>query len=75
MKTIETTVTVAADGKVTLQLLLDILPGEHQIVVVIDEKLLLEKSKTKEKRPSLIFPIHDCGPWPTNLSLRREDIY
>jgi hypothetical protein len=21
------------------------------------------------------FPVHDFGPWPENLSLRREDLY
>ncbi|MGI8502173.1 MAG: hypothetical protein ACR2LR_13715 [Hassallia sp.] len=47
MKTIETIATVTADGKITLQLPADIPPGEHQVVVVIDEKPLVEK----EKRP------------------------
>jgi hypothetical protein len=75
VKTIETKVTVTADSKVTLQLPPDISPGEHQIVLVIDEKPVPEKSVTKEKRPPLNFPVHDFGFWPADLSLRQEDMY
>jgi len=75
MQTIETTITVTAEGKAILQLPSDIPPGEHQVVVVIDHKPMSEKSVTKEKRPPLNFPVHDLGPWPANLSLRREDMY
>lgn len=75
MKAIETTGMVTADGKITIQLPPDIPPGEHQIVLVIDEELVSEKSLTKEKRPPLNFPVHDFGSWPAALSLRREDMY
>jgi hypothetical protein len=33
-----------------LQLLADIPAGEHQVVVIMDEKPLVEKPQTKEKR-------------------------
>ena len=56
MKTIETTVTVTADGKITVKLPPDIPPGEHQIVLIIDEKLMPGKSVIEEKRPPLNFP-------------------
>lgn len=75
MKTLTTIATVTADGKVTLQLPPDIAPGEHQIVLVIDENIKMEKPETKKERPPLNFPVHDVGPWPANLSLRREDMY
>jgi hypothetical protein len=75
VKTIETTVTVTIDGKITIQLPPDIPPGEHQIVLVIDEESVSKKSLTKEKRPPLNFPVHDFGSWPADLSLRREDMY
>lgn len=75
MKAIETTATVTADGFLTVQLPPDIPSGEYQVVLVIDEKPLTEKPVTKEKRPPLNFPVHNCGPWPANLSLRREDMY
>ena len=75
MKTIETIATVTADGKITLQLPPDIPPGEHQVVVIIDEKPLVEKVQTKEKRSPLNFPVDSYGLFPENLSLRREDMY
>ncbi|MEH2352766.1 hypothetical protein [Nostoc sp.] len=75
MKSIETIATVSKDGKITAQLPLDIPEGEHQVVIVIDEKPLSEKAESKEKRPPLNFPVHNYGPWPENLSLRREDMY
>lgn len=75
MKTIEITATVTEDGKLTVQLPSDIPPGEHQIVLVIDEKPVPEKSSTQKKRPPLDFPVIHVGSWPANLSLRREDMY
>jgi len=70
MKTIETTVTVTDDGKMTVQVPADIPPGEHHVVMVIEEQLV-----TKQERPSLNLPARDYGPWPEGLSLRREDMY
>lgn len=70
MKTIETVVMVEPDGKLTLQLPPDIAPGEHRIVLVIEEQPVLA-----EKRPMLDFPVIDVGEWPEDLSLRREDMY
>ncbi len=70
MKAIATTVIVTADGKITLQLPPDIAPGEHQVVLVIDEQ-----PQKKEKRPPLDFPTISVGSWPADLSLRREDMY
>jgi hypothetical protein len=75
MKTIETIATVTEDGKITLQLLADIPAGEHQVVVIIDEKPLQELPQTKEKLPPLNFPVDSYGSFPENLSLRREDMY
>ncbi|MFB2895751.1 hypothetical protein ACE1CI_22825 [Aerosakkonemataceae cyanobacterium BLCC-F50] len=48
-----------ADGKVTLQLPPDITPGEHQVVLVIDENIKTEKPETKKERSPLNFPVHD----------------
>jgi hypothetical protein len=70
MKTIETTVLVTPEGTVTLQLPEDIPPGEHRIVVVIDEQPIV-----REKRQPLKFPVDRYGLWPEDLSLRREDMY
>jgi hypothetical protein len=69
MRTIETMAVIEPNGKLTLQLPPDIPPGQHRVVVVIEEQPILEK------RPPLDFPVIDVGPWPENLSLRREDLY
>lgn len=70
MKTIQMTVNVGEDRKLTVQLPVDILPGEHAVVVVIDEP--------PGSRPAFSmkdFPSHDVGPWPEGFSVRREEIY
>lgn len=70
MKTIETTAVVSSEGTITLRVPPDISPGEHRIVIIIEEQ-----PTQKEKRPPLDFPVMSVGPWPKNLSLRREDMY
>ena len=37
-------------------------------------RIIIEPEKDR-KRPPLNFPVDSYGPWPKNLSLRREDIY
>ena len=75
MKTITATAIVTPDGKITLQLPPDIPPGEHQVVLVIDEQPVSELPLTKKERPPLNFPVDNYGSWPADLSLRREDMY
>jgi hypothetical protein len=70
MRTTETTVTIEPDGKLVLQLPPDITPGEHRIVLVIEQQPVIA-----EKRPPLDFPVINVSAWPGALSLRREDLY
>jgi len=70
MRTIETTATVTRQGTVTVQVPPEIEPGDHRLVVVIDDGPLAAKP-----RLPLRFPVDDVGPWPEGLSLRREDMY
>lgn len=70
MITIEEIATVTPDGKVTVQLPSTIPPGEHKLVLVIDEQPII-----REKRSSSDLPVIHVGTWPANLSLRREDMY
>lgn len=70
MKTIETTATVTDDNTLIVKVTPDISPGEHRVVLVIDES-----PTAKQSRPPLEFPVDHYGPWPSNLSLRREDMY
>jgi hypothetical protein len=70
MKTIETTATVSVEGTLTVRVPPDIPPGEHRVVLVIEEQ-----PSPVEQRLPLDFPVDDWGPWPEGLSLRREDMY
>jgi hypothetical protein len=73
MRTIETTAIITADGGLALPdlpLLLNLPPGPRRVVLVIDEALTLEAAA-----PPTDFPVVEVGPWPDNLSLRREDMY
>ena len=70
MKTIETKATVSEDGTLTAKVPLDVKPGEHRTVILIDEQV-----NTDRKRSDLQFPVDHYGFWPSNLSLRREDMY
>jgi hypothetical protein len=70
MHRIETKATVTPDGILTVQVPPDVPPGEHQVVVLIDEL-----SSEQVERPPLSFPSHDLGPWPEGFTVRREEIY
>jgi hypothetical protein len=69
MRTIETVVTVDKRGIATLQMPPDVTPGEHKVVMVMEEK-------PKRKAP-LSFATHDVGPWlfGPEETFRREDMY
>jgi hypothetical protein len=71
MRTLELIGQVESGGRLTVQLPSDIPPGEHQVVLVIDERPLTPS----ESRSLDDFPVDDYGPWPEGLSLRREDMY
>lgn len=71
MRTIEATATVSRDRKLVMPVPDDILPGEHQVILVIDERV----GARWEPRSAAELPLHDLGPWPPQLSLRREDLY
>jgi hypothetical protein len=69
MITIQGRTTVTEDGKLIIDVPAEVGPGEHQYVIVIDQE-------SKEKsRGRIVFSVFDVGPWPENLSLRREDMY
>lgn len=70
MRRIETTATVGPDGTLTMRVPRDVPPGEHRVVVVIETG-----AERAPGRREFSFPIHDVGPWPEGLSLRREDMY
>lgn len=71
MRTIEATATVSRDRKLMMPVPRDIRPGEHRVVVVIDEQV----SEPAQDTRVFDLPVHDIGPWPSGLSLRREELY
>lgn len=50
--------TVTPKGKVAIQLPATVPPGNHKLVLVLDEQPV-----TLEKRPPFDFPVHDVGVW------------
>ena len=87
MRTIETTARVSQDGTLTVRVPPDVPPGEHHVVLVIDREPAsgmpveaVEASRASAgKEPTTRglegWRVHDVGPWPEGLSLRREDMY
>ncbi|MGA7733499.1 MAG: hypothetical protein WCD37_19725 [Chloroflexia bacterium] len=73
MITIETKATVTADHKLVIEMPDTVEPGEHDVVVVIGQGSF--KPANGNTRQEITFSAHDVGPWPENLSLRREDMY
>ena len=76
MRAIETEMSVAADGKavIELQLPLTVTAGRHRAVVVLDERQADENRVASPICP-VDLPVHDFGPWPVDLSLKREHLY
>jgi hypothetical protein len=35
----------------------------------------IEPEELEPEEAPADFPVHDLGPWPENLPLRREDLY
>lgn len=69
MRTIQTRLTVNEDGQIRISPQPYLAPGEYNGVLVLEEK------PVKHARQPLHFPVIDIGPWPEELSLRREDMY
>ncbi len=69
MKSLELRLQVTADGQLLLPSVPELEPGEYNAVLVI------EAAPDRIQRSPLNLPVVDLGPWPDDLSLRREDLY
>jgi hypothetical protein len=69
MRTIETTATIKPDGTIIAKGPADLPPGEHRVVIVVEEPPVKPGHRLTD------FPVDRYGPWPADLSLRREDMY
>jgi hypothetical protein len=70
VRAIETEMSVAEDGKAVIQLQLPptVTVGKHRAVVVMDDHATVVHAPFD-------LPVHDFGPWPVGLPLRRERLY
>lgn len=51
----------------------DVPPGEHEITIIIAPSSARQQPTGEFDVNAL--PLHDLGPWPERLSLRRKDVY
>ena len=65
---IRTKVRVADDGSITGHVPGNVPPGEHAAAITVAEP-------AGEQAASWDLPVDDCGPWPSGVTLRREEIY
>jgi hypothetical protein len=68
MPTVETRVQVAPDGSISGHAPDVVPPGEHAALIKVE-------AAPKRRRKPWRLPVDDCGPWPEDLSLRREDLH
>jgi len=70
MKTIQTQMDVPGTGILAIPVPLGISEGKHNVIVIIDEIPLQQKTSSLDD-----FPVDSVGQWPDHLSLTREDVY
>jgi len=73
MKSMQVTATVSVDGKLTVQLPAIIPPGEHRVVLVMDDKFAAPPVNIP--KPLLKLNVLKWQAWPTESTFRREEIY
>ena len=70
MRTIEMRAMISAEGTLTVQVPPDIAPGDHHIVVIIDEQPTVQAP-----RPPLQFAAYPVGLSAPERTFRREELY
>ena len=70
MKTLETTGEVDGQSRLFVPVPRDIAPGRYRVTVTIDPQPDARRQTSPEN-----LPVLDVGPWPSGLSLKREDMY
>jgi hypothetical protein len=72
MNEVRTRVVVGPDHRISGIAPAEVPAGEHEVTIKPTDRSLREQAAPREQGD---LPRHDIGPWPTGLSLRREDIY
>ncbi len=70
MRTIETVATVTAEGKLIVEAPPGMAPGEHRVVIVVEET-----PHTAGRLPPLKLHTWKLNAWPADCTFRREDLY
>jgi len=73
MKSMQVTATVSLDGKLIAQLPAITPPGEHRVVLVIDDKFA--SPPVKIPKPLLKLNVLKWQVWPAESMFRREELY
>ena len=73
MAEIRTRVLVGRDHRISGTAPAAVPPGEHEVTITLTPPPAGQRPDEPFNADTL--PTHDVGPWPENLSLRREDIY
>ncbi len=71
MTVVNTRLTVAPDGAISTATPLP--AGEYTARIEVEDRPARQLPTEPLDVDSL--PVHDLGPWPEGLSLRREDLY
>jgi hypothetical protein len=71
MATVLVPLHVDNEGRITGQAPAVVPPGDYTAPL----EVLSGVRGRRDTDGKLDWPVHDCGPWPENLSLRREDLY
>jgi hypothetical protein len=66
MKTLRLEVEIPPSRELRVMLPDDVPTGRRTVTLVID---------APTERAALDLPVHDFGPWPANVPLRREGMY
>jgi hypothetical protein len=70
MATVRVRLHVDEQGHVTGRVAPAVPPGDYTAALVLPPA-----ERPVEAPRQLDWPVHDSGPWPADLSLRREELY
>jgi len=70
MTTLETKAVVTPDHKLTVEVPAEVRPGEHRVVLMIDDG-----TAEGEKQRPVDFPSYPAGPVDEGFRFRRKDLY
>jgi hypothetical protein len=71
MRTVAVKAVVSADQELRIRVPMDVPPGEHEVVVVIDDKVEAKPRRARKLR----FASHQSVLSDDQMTFRRESIY